>query len=287
LERQFYSTESLTGRWGPISLSESVGGSRYCTKLLVCFMQRMFRAPIRGAISFVTAALAVAACATVAHATPLTISESGTAPSGNILASQLTASSGAQDNTHDYTDNGGPPGETFTVSHNATLSSFTILGRGDAGGGSSGATWNVQIGSVNPSTGVITQLDNESATFSYSAANDYLTFGLGNPVSLTAGNLYSFSVFTSAGYYGLAHSNAGSSLSNEYGVNNDQSLGQAGNAAPARTFNGVASPNPSGYIYTFAAQGSLTVPEPASTTLVLIGVAGLALIRRRLKPWPR
>ena len=41
-------------------------------------------------------------------------SESGTAPNTNILASQLTDSSGANPN-NDYTDNAGPPGETFTV----------------------------------------------------------------------------------------------------------------------------------------------------------------------------
>jgi len=223
-----------------------------------------------------------AALVSLSAARGATITTSPTAPTANILTSQLTdVGPGVQANDRDYTDNGGPPGQTFTVPNAGQITGLTVLGRGDAGGGYNSATGNfhIQLGTVNAATGAITEIAQEVAPGAgITAANQYITINLATPVSVVPGTTYAWTLYNEpAGWYGLAHG-TGNSYASGQAFNNDTTTTSAGNAAPRRTVNGFVSPNPGGYDYVFAIEG--VVPEP--TSLGVIALAGmLALARRR------
>ncbi len=83
--------------------------------------------------TWLTVAAIMSGCALASSAGALGISDSTSAPSANILASQLTdLGPGTQDNGRDYMNNGGTVGQTFTVAANTTLGGITVLGRGDS-----------------------------------------------------------------------------------------------------------------------------------------------------------
>jgi fibronectin-binding autotransporter adhesin len=196
-------------------------------------------------------------------ASAFTITESATAPTLNVLTSQLGDQSGTVIGNQDYTDNGGPPGQTFVLggTGNFQMQAFTILGGGGhggtSGGGSSGVNWSIQIGSVDLGTGAITELLMESSVVTYASNADYLSFTLDTPVTLSGGTTYSFSLYSSTGWYGLAHS-SGSVYAGGTAFNNDQTITQTGNQAPTRVFNGFVSPR--AYDYVFAVQGLSLAP---------------------------
>jgi hypothetical protein len=244
-----------------------------------------------------TIAVALTGCALVSSASAATISENPLAPSGNILASQLTdLGPGTQDNNRDYANNKGPAGQTFQVGSAGTMGSLTILGRGDsASAWTSGPVpfdgtevWGIEIGSVNTGTGAITVLDSETAPgfVSTGVVSNYLTFSLATPVALTPGTTYEWSVLignpADSAWFGLAHS-VGDAYASGYAMNNNTSIANPGGGNPTgsgnTTFGGFAAPNANNYDYVFAIQG---VPEPA--TMALFGLAGfgmLAALRRR------
>jgi autotransporter-associated beta strand protein len=209
------------------------------------------------------AALSTAAGVGIASdASGFSLTEAPTAPTLNVIASQLADQSGTIIGNQDYTDNGGPPGQTFVIggTGNFQMQAFTILGGGGHGGtssGSSGIDWSIQIGSVDLGTGAITQLSMETSAVSYTSNADYLTFTLDTPVTLSAGTTYSFSLYSSAGWYGLAHSSS-DVYAGGTAFDNDQTTTQTGNQAPIRTFNGFVSPR--SYDYVFAVQGLSLAP---------------------------
>ena len=220
-----------------------------------------------------------------------TLTMNAAAPSGGILASQLTdLGPGTQDGGRNYTDNGGPPGQTFTVASASTMGSVTILGRGDSALSYNNGpvpfdgteTFGIQIGSVNLD-GSINVLDTETAAGFVGPGNinQFLTFGLANPVSLSPGVTYAFSVdITSPSWFGLAHSDADVYAGGTGFNNNSSTANPGGNTGGARyTFVGNGFVAPVGFDYVFAVQA---VPEP--TTLALAGLGGLGLLaaaRRR------
>ena len=210
-----------------------------------------------------------------------TITTTPAAPTANILTSQLVdLGPGVQANDRDYTDNGGPPGQTFTVPNAALLTGLTVLGRGDAGGGyNTSGNFHIQIGTVDPSTGAITELRREAAPATgVTANNQYVTINLAAPVAVAPGTTYSWSIYNEPnGWFGLAHG-TGDDYAAGLAFNNDLTTTSAGNADPRRAFHGFVSPNPGAYDYVFAVQG--VVPEPAA--LGVIGVAAMfAMTRRR------
>jgi hypothetical protein len=242
-----------------------------------------------------TVASILAGCALVSAAGAATITESATAPSDNILTSQLTSlGPGAADTGRLYADNGGPPGQTFTVSSVSALDSIVVLGRGDSAGSWSGGpqpftgseVWGIQISRVN-GDGSLTALATETATGFAAPANlsSYVNFKLGTPVNVIPGQTYAFSININSGaWFGFAHSDTDDYAGGTAFNNNTSMANPGGNAGGNRyTFegNGFAAPMPGNFDFVFAVQG-MQVPEP--TTFALLGLGGLGLIaahRRR------
>jgi hypothetical protein len=136
------------------------------------------------------AASIISSCALVSVASgQVTISESATAPGVSVLTSQLTnLGPGVQDGNRDYSDNGGPVGQTFSVSSAALMTSFSVLGRGDSAGSYSGGplpmvnqVFGALVGSVGAGNAVTTLFSGTGTLSANANIADYLTFSLATP----------------------------------------------------------------------------------------------------------
>jgi hypothetical protein len=253
---------------------------------------------------WMTAAAVICGCALASSAGAATITQSSTAPSGNIIASQLTdLGPGTQNGNNDFTDNGGPVGQAFTPTVSTSIAAISVLGRGTSAGSWTDAPqpfsgteiWGILIGQID-SNGQLINTTMETATgfLGNGQVNitDYLTFALATPYDVTAGQTYGFAIAqwssagpgTSGGWFGLAHS-AGDSYAGGYAfnVNTSTAFDSNNTGGPRYDFANppFAAPNTldGGYDHVFAVQA---VPEP--TTLALIGLGTLALVaaqRRR------
>lgn len=229
-------------------------------------------------------ALSVLAIAPPAYAGTIAY-EGNTAPNTDILASQLTDSSGSLLPNNDYTDNGGPPGELFTVSQNSLLEDITVLG-GDSWGPPSGL--HLLIGSVDPSTDLVTPLNGTlgkgggESVPTPANSNDYVTFQLATPIALTADTEYVFGLYSDNQWYGLARS-ATDTTAGAVNFNDADTFESDNSGRPSKNdgFGQYAVLNTGDYQYVFAAQGAAVVPEPASIALFGIGAIGLILVARR------
>ncbi len=213
--------------------------------------------------------LGVAAFAGVAGAA--TISDSASAPASAAIA-QPDASNGATSNGYNYTDQsfGGSAGtgQTFVPASSFSLTSFTMKGNGDAGGGVTSHLWSVDIFSAagNYYTAPLAILDHETADPSTITGNsDYITFTLATPVPLTAGTVYGFNVTSGGGYFGFTQS-----TTDVYAPGFDSNV----------IYSGPTLANFTGGDKTFFVNA--VAPEPASLGTLAIG-ALVALRRRRVR----
>src|SRR4051794_28852108 len=160
--------------------------------------------------TLLAAAAAVTGLGTTAHAALITTSAA--APAAAAI-SQPDFSAAAFTGSQDFTDNAGPPGQTFTATAaTPTLVSFTLKGFANTGASFGGnvntaaTTWTITTSRVD-SGNVLTQLSQETANPSaITSGSDYVTLTLATPVPLTNGTLYAVDVFTSQGYFGFAKS---------------------------------------------------------------------------------
>jgi hypothetical protein len=239
----------------------------------------------------------IAGCGLASSAFAQSMSESATAPTGNVILQQLVGGSTSGSpgaSGHDYLNNP-PPGETFTLGSAATLGAVTVQGNGDAGYwsgsafygtlGSSpitaGLEWQLEIGSVSGTT--IAPLATEQVTgFAPAANNTFITFNLASPISLAAGHEYEFSFnllnnLSNGGdstWYGLSES-----LTPQIGAgnafNNGATVGSFGDTVVP-----ITTGTPGQYDFVFVLQ-SAPVPEPGTMALIGLGGLGLLAFRRR------
>lgn len=250
-------------------------------------------------------------------ATAASIGVNSAPPIGNIIASQLTdLGTDTQDGNRNFSDNGGPLGQTFTSPVDALVGRISILSRGNnASGWNNGAMpftgsemFGILIGRVDPVSGAISSTSIETATGLVAAANfeGWLTFDLATPYAVEAGDMYAFSIaqwassgmYNNGGWFGGAHSDI-DMLAGGYAFNLNSSIANAGNNqgmigsdAAAKRFGFIdpslpapgnvqayAAPVPANYDYIFAVQA--VIPEPGVLTLAGLGALCFFLARRK------
>jgi hypothetical protein len=189
-----------------------------------------------------------------------------------------TTPGGGTYNSQAYSDNAGPPGQTFTTPNSAPgykLTSASFLGTGDAGGGSLAGNWGIRISSVSGTA--LTALNTVTGIAGPGGATpntDWLTwsFTAGDSLTLSPGTQYSVDVFSQDGWWGI-----GGALDTAYaGGTAFNSAGAARGFADA-TLGNLAN---HGYDRTFHV-GLRAVPEPAAATLLGLAGLGLGALRRR------
>jgi hypothetical protein len=189
--------------------------------------------------------------------------------------SQPDASGPAFNGSQDFTDNAGPPGQTFTTGPaGLTLNAIAVKGFANTGASFGGnvntGTWTVTVSRVDGGT-TLTQVDQETANPSaVTNGAAYLTITLDTPVVLAPNTQYAWDVFSSNGYFGLAKSSGdvyAGGVAMQHG-------------ATARTAaNGATITNPQTVDRTFFIN---PVPEPSGLAPAALVVAGL-LARRRAR----
>lgn len=204
--------------------------------------------------------------------------DDATIPGGN-------APGGGAYNSQAYTDNAGPPGQTFTApatKHLYALTAVSVKGAGDSGGviDEAGVTWGVRISKVTGTTltplKTVTGIPTLPAT---AAATDWITLSFTgtDAATLDASQQYAFEIFTSGGWFGIDATQGDAAYAGGTGFNS---------AGPPRQFtnNTLGNLASHGYDRTFVAQ--LTAPAGGPGDVDNNGVVNLAdynIIRTNLE----
>lgn len=185
----------------------------------------------------------------------------------------FTQPPGAFNATQDFSNNT-PPGETFTTLNTATrfnLNSVTVQGVGNAGTVNNvsyqAGTFTLTLYSIagTAATALTSQtyiFPDRTAATNYSTS--YLTFTLTTPLVLTANTQYAYSIVGTTGYYGFAGSGGNAPVT-------------TGGQAVGITAAGAVT----NYVYSRNFDIGLTVPEPGTWALLLLGAAALPLVWTR------
>jgi hypothetical protein len=181
-------------------------------------------------------------------------------------------------NQQAFSDNSGPPGQTFTTGLGATfLQSFSYKGANTGGtniGGISVATttWGLRVSLVGGTTLTPILTVTNIATPSVPVGTEWLTWAFSGAdlLTLLPSSTYAVEVFSSQGYLGFDAATDPNSYPGGVAFNT---------SAPIRTFDGSALQD-RGYDRTFHAD-LIAVPEPGAFAALFGGVALLGSFRRR------
>jgi hypothetical protein len=189
-------------------------------------------------------------------------------------------------NSQAYSDNSGPPGQTFTTpgSFSASMPNYRLqtvslkganTGGGNLGGISGTTTWGIRISEVNGTNLVPVQTVTGIPSTTGMTGNEWFTwtFTDADRPTLLNSKQYAFEVFSSAGYLGFDAQQS----------DTNYALGTAFNSlGPARSFTDNTTGNLAnhGYDRTFVV-GLDPIPEPAGAILAIGGLVGLLAVRRR------
>jgi hypothetical protein len=175
-----------------------------------------------------------------------------------------------------FSDNAGPPGQTFTSASGGpfTLSAFSLqganTGAGNIGGNVATGTWGIRVSAVAGTT--LTPLTTVTAIASPAtlAGNEWLTWTFTGPdaVTLLPSTTYAVEVFSSVGYYGFDAALNPASYANGVAFNSN---------GAARSFAGTTLQD-RGYDRTFVVDLN-PIPEPTTSMFLVTGVT--MLLRRR------
>jgi hypothetical protein len=181
-------------------------------------------------------------------------------------------------NAQAFSDNAGPPGQTFTTPTGGpfTLNAFSLLGAntgsGNIGGNVATGTWGIRVSSVVGTT--MTPLTTVTGITSAGPllGNEWLTwtFTGTDAVTLLPSSTYAVDVFSSQGYYGFDAALDPNSYPNGVAFNsNGVARGFAGTTVQDR-----------GYDRTFVAD-LIAIPEPGVGFLFVTGLTFAFLRNRR------
>lgn len=185
-------------------------------------------------------------------------------------------------NSQSYSDNAGPPGQTFRTPASATplkLQAISLLAVGDGGGGVfDSGTWSLRVSSVSGST--LTPISTLTGIANLgSNANDtvvgWLSFNLSGAESptLSPNADYAFELYSDNGWQGF------DATQGDAGYANGTAFNSAGGA---RSFADATLGNLANHGYDRTFHVSLAaVPEPATGLLALCAAGSLLAVRRR------
>lgn len=181
-------------------------------------------------------------------------------------------------NSQAFSDNAGPPGQTFTTGNSAqyTLNTFSFkggsAGSGNYGGFTASTTWGIRISSVSGTTltplATVTGIAHPASIVN---GDEWLTWSFSgtDALVLNGSTTYSFEAYSTEGWFGFDASDTNTAYAGGTAFNSTSAArGFAANTLQDRL-----------YDRTFVA-GMTAVPEPGATGLIL-GLAALGMVKRR------
>lgn len=220
----------------------------------------------------------VVLCASISFG-EIILSSSATAPTPDAWDQAYLGGPGTQHNSEDFTDNAGPPGQTFTTPSGPGtyyLNSVAMKGRGNSGQNAETSNWGVRVSSVSGTT-LSSLLESTTITGTISTNTDWVSmeFTEADRLELQPNTTYAFEFLASAGWFGFESSDgvvtppADAYLAG-IGFNHN---------GTAKTFDSATLQDRS-YDRTFYVDLA-PVPEPSTFALIVAGLLGLTLVGKR------